>query len=138
MFTIFKFSFQCKVKIYPYFVGCRCSYRLICIIFLVLFCFDLICPCIILVTSYQVNNLRQKWKYMIFTLWTHFRSASLDLILHFIEELSATDSCLEVMSSNDLLIQVLDKIVKLPDKFEVRTMLRFWYESLPSPIGNPV
>ncbi|PAN45664.1 hypothetical protein PAHAL_9G133700 [Panicum hallii] len=47
------------------------------------------------------------------------RSASLDLILHFIEELSATDSCLEVMSSSDQLIQVLDKIIKLPDKFEV-------------------
>jgi len=35
------------------------------------------------------------------------------------EELSATDSCLEVMSSSDQLIQVLDKIIKLPDKFEV-------------------
>ncbi|OEL30620.1 hypothetical protein BAE44_0008363, partial [Dichanthelium oligosanthes] len=47
------------------------------------------------------------------------RSASLDLILPFVEELSATDSCLEVMSSSDQLIQVLDKIIKLPDKFEV-------------------
>ncbi|TKV92022.1 hypothetical protein SEVIR_9G136700v4 [Setaria viridis] len=47
------------------------------------------------------------------------RSVSLDLILHFIEELSATDSCLEVMSSSDQLIQVLYKIIKLPDKFEV-------------------
>ncbi|CAN6309817.1 unnamed protein product [Urochloa humidicola] len=47
------------------------------------------------------------------------RSASLDLILHFIEELSATDSCLELMSSSDQLIQVLDKIIKLPDKLEV-------------------
>jgi len=41
------------------------------------------------------------------------------------EELSATDSCLEVMSSSDQLIQVLDKIIKLPDKFEVGTMLQF-------------
>ncbi|KAG2568247.1 hypothetical protein PVAP13_7NG305300 [Panicum virgatum] len=47
------------------------------------------------------------------------RSASRDLIFHFMEELSATDSCLEVMSSSDQLIQVLDKIIKLPDKFEV-------------------
>ncbi|XP_062214961.1 uncharacterized protein LOC133915710 isoform X2 [Phragmites australis] len=47
------------------------------------------------------------------------RSASLDLILDFIEELSAIDSCSEEMSSSDQLIQVLDSIVKLPDKFEV-------------------
>ncbi|KAG2536097.1 hypothetical protein PVAP13_9NG157000 [Panicum virgatum] len=47
------------------------------------------------------------------------RSASRDLIFHFMEELSATDICLEVMSSSDQLIQVLDKIIKLPDKFEV-------------------
>ncbi|KAF8681824.1 hypothetical protein HU200_045265 [Digitaria exilis] len=47
------------------------------------------------------------------------RSASLDLILHFTEELSATDGCSEVMSSSEQLIQVLDKIIKLPDKFEV-------------------
>ncbi|CAL4926703.1 unnamed protein product [Urochloa decumbens] len=47
------------------------------------------------------------------------RSASIDLILNFIEELSATDNCFELMSSSDQLIQVLDKIVKLPDKLEV-------------------
>uniref|UniRef100_A0A0A9E1K4 Uncharacterized protein n=1 Tax=Arundo donax TaxID=35708 RepID=A0A0A9E1K4_ARUDO len=47
------------------------------------------------------------------------RSASLDLILDFIEELSAIDSCSEVMSSSDQLIQVLHRIVKLPDKFEI-------------------
>ncbi|KAJ1294029.1 hypothetical protein BS78_01G115000 [Paspalum vaginatum] len=47
------------------------------------------------------------------------RSTSLDLILNFIEELSAIDSCSGVMSSSDQLIQVLESIVKLPDKFEV-------------------
>ncbi|CAD6214042.1 unnamed protein product [Miscanthus lutarioriparius] len=47
------------------------------------------------------------------------RSDSLDLILNFIEELSAIDSCSGVMSQSDLLIQVLESIVKLPDKFEV-------------------
>ncbi|KAL6637121.1 hypothetical protein ACP70R_024693 [Stipagrostis hirtigluma subsp. patula] len=47
------------------------------------------------------------------------RSASLDLILDFMEELSAIDSCSEVMSSSDQLIRLLDSIVKLPDKFEV-------------------
>lgn len=47
------------------------------------------------------------------------RSTSLDLILSFIEELSAIDSCSVVMSSSDQLIQVLENIVKLPDKFEV-------------------
>ncbi|GJN23717.1 hypothetical protein PR202_gb11388 [Eleusine coracana subsp. coracana] len=47
------------------------------------------------------------------------RAGSLDLILHFIEELSSLDSCSEVMSSSEQLIQVLRSIVKLPDKFEV-------------------
>ncbi|GJM96211.1 hypothetical protein PR202_ga13027 [Eleusine coracana subsp. coracana] len=47
------------------------------------------------------------------------RASSLDLILHFIEELSSLDSCSEVMSSSEQLIQVLYSIVKLPDKFEV-------------------
>ncbi|PWZ52241.1 hypothetical protein Zm00014a_022015 [Zea mays] len=49
------------------------------------------------------------------------RSDSLDLILNFVEELSAIDSCSGVMSESDQLIQVLESIVKLPDKFEVTT-----------------
>ncbi|KAL6894474.1 hypothetical protein ACP4OV_008572 [Aristida adscensionis] len=47
------------------------------------------------------------------------RLATLDLILNFVEELSAIDSCSEAMSSSDQLIHVIDNIVKLPDKFEV-------------------
>ncbi|TVU45658.1 hypothetical protein EJB05_05150 [Eragrostis curvula] len=47
------------------------------------------------------------------------RGASLDLILNFIEELSSLDSCSEVMSTSEQLIQVLQSIIKLPDKFEV-------------------
>lgn len=49
------------------------------------------------------------------------RSDSLDLILNFVEELSAIDSCSGVMSESNQLIQVLESIVKLPDKFEVTT-----------------
>lgn len=47
------------------------------------------------------------------------RPGSLGFILHFFEELSALDSCSEVMSSSDQLIKVLNSMVKLPDKFEV-------------------
>uniref|UniRef100_A0ACD5WAG8 Uncharacterized protein n=1 Tax=Avena sativa TaxID=4498 RepID=A0ACD5WAG8_AVESA len=47
------------------------------------------------------------------------RSGSLDMILHFMEELSAIHSVSEVMSSSDRLMEVLVSMIKSPDKHEV-------------------
>lgn len=47
------------------------------------------------------------------------RSESLDLILHFMEELSAIHTVSEAMSSSDRLIKVLVNMIKSPDKLEV-------------------
>ncbi|XBH95478.1 hypothetical protein VPH35_086032 [Triticum aestivum] len=47
------------------------------------------------------------------------RSGSLDLILHFMEELSAIHCVSKAMSSNDRLIKVLVNMIKWPDKVEV-------------------
>lgn len=47
------------------------------------------------------------------------RPGCLDLILHFMEELTAIHSVAEVMSSSDQLMQVLVGMMKSPDKLEV-------------------
>ncbi|XP_073006065.1 uncharacterized protein [Typha latifolia] len=47
------------------------------------------------------------------------RCPVLDLILRLVEALSAIDSCSQVMSSNEQLLQLVCSIVKLSDKFEV-------------------
>uniref|UniRef100_A0A453H2Y0 Protein saal1 n=1 Tax=Aegilops tauschii subsp. strangulata TaxID=200361 RepID=A0A453H2Y0_AEGTS len=47
------------------------------------------------------------------------RSGSLDLVLHFMEELSAIHCVSKAMTSNDRLIKVLVNMIKSPDKVEV-------------------
>uniref|UniRef100_A0A3B5ZNB0 Uncharacterized protein n=1 Tax=Triticum aestivum TaxID=4565 RepID=A0A3B5ZNB0_WHEAT len=47
------------------------------------------------------------------------RKGSLDLILHFMEELSAIHCVSKAMTSNDRLIKVLVNMIKSPDKVEV-------------------
>jgi hypothetical protein len=74
------------------------------------------------VFEFWINNLGQKCNRFTF-FSTYFRPGSLDMILRFMEELSAIHSVSEVMSSSDRLMKVLVSMIKSPDKYEVSIVL---------------